>query len=493
MNRRTIPRASAVAGVLVAGLVHASLAAAATCESLFSLALPNTQITSASMIDGVCRVAATLTPSADSDIKIEVWLPDAAGWNGKFQAVGNGGWAGVISSGGLAAGVGDGYATASTDTGHVGNTAAFALGHPEKLTDMAHRAVHEMTVQAKALINAYYDSAPTLSFWNGCSFGGRQGITAAQRYPDDFDAIVAGAPAVNWMDLHVGRTAMNLAANKAPIPPAKYPVIHDAVLQACDGLDGVKDGVLENPLACRFDPEVLQCKGGKDGPSCLTSGQVKSAQAMYTGVKNPETGAVVVPGLEPGTELNWAVLGGPSPNGNALEAEKYIVHQDPKWNLRSFDLKKDLELASAVDPALSSSSTDLKAFFDRGGRLLMYHGFSDPQVPDRNTIDYFTKVADGAGKGLVGTQLQLYMVPGMDHCQGGPGTDRFNKMAAIESWVATGAAPNRIIGSHVTAGKVDRTRPICPFGQVAKWDGVGSIDDEASFACVAGSAGAETK
>ena len=454
--------------------------------------LPNTLITSASIVDGVCRVAATLTPSSDSDIKIEVWLPDPVRCNGKFLAVGNGGWAGVISYGGLASGVGDGYATAATDTGHVGNTAAFAMGHPEKLTDMAHRAVHEMTVQAKALIGAYYEHPPTLSFWNGCSFGGRQGITAAQRYPEDFDAIVAGAPAVNWMDLHVGRMAMHRVVNTSPIPPAKYPMIHEAVLQACDGLDGVTDGVLENPLACTFDPKVLECKG-KESASCLTSGQVKSAKAIYEGVKHPETDTLLMPGLEPGTELNWGVLGGVWPNGNPLEALKYVVHEDPKWEFKSFDLKKDLERASKVDPALSSSSTDLKAFFDRGGTLFMYHGYSDPQVPDRNTIDYFTKVADGAGKGLVGTQLQLYMVPGMDHCQGGPGTDRFNKMAVIESWVATGTAPGRIIGSHVTAGTVDRTRPICPFGQVAKWDGVGSTDNEASFACVAAGANAETK
>ena len=519
MKRRIVPRVTVAGSILVAGLVHASLAAAATCDGLAALALPNTHITSASSVaagaftppqapgrgagrgnanqafaatPAFCRVTATLTPTSDSDIKIEAWLPDPARWNDKFQAVGNGGWAGSISYPALAAAVTDGYATVSTDTGHVGNTAAFALGHPEKVTDIAYRAVHEMTVQAKSLINAYYGSAPKLAFWNGCSFGGRQGITAAQRYPADFDAIVAGAPAVNWMDLHVGRTAMNLAANKAPIPPAKYPVIHEAVLQACDGLDGIKDGVIENPLACRFDPKVLQCKGD-DAASCLTAGQVDSAKAMYAGIKHPKTGAVVVPGLEPGTELDWAVLGGPLPNGNAVEAEKYVIHQDPNWQLSSFELSKDLELASKVDPALSSSSTNLKPFFDRGGKLLIYHGYADPQVPDRNTINYFTKVASGSGKGLVGKQIQLYMVPGMNHCQGGPGTDVFNKMAAIEAWVATGTAPDRIVASHLTAGKVDRTRPLCPFGKVAKWSGAGSTDEAANFSCVAESAAPGTK
>jgi tannase/feruloyl esterase len=493
------------------------MANAATCESLAVLKLPHTTITSASAVaagafappaapavagnqvfvslPAFCRIAATLTPSNDSDIKIEVWLPEQSRWNGKLEAVGNGGWAGSISYPALASAVNAGYASVSTDTGHVGNTAAFGLGHPEKLTDIAYRAVHEMTVQAKSLIDAYYGSAPKLSFWNGCSLGGRQGISAAQRYPADFDAIVAGAPAVNAMDLHVGRTAMNLAAHKTPestIPPSKYPMIHEAVLQACDALDGLKDGVIENPLACRFDPKVLQCKSD-DGPSCLTATQVESAKAMYADVKNPKTGVVVVPGLEPGTELNWGVLGGSLPNVNALEAEKYIIHKDQNWDLRSFDLAKELELASKVDPALSSSSADLSGFFKRGGKLLIYHGFADPQVPDRNTINYFTKVINSSGKGLVGKQIQLYMVPGMYHCQGGPGTDAFDKMRAIESWVATGKAPDRIIASHFTAGELDRTRPLCPFGKVAKWNGTGSTNDAANFSCVTESATAGTK
>jgi feruloyl esterase len=236
---------------------------------------------------------------------------------------------------------------------------------------------------------------------------------------------------------------------------------------------------------------VLKCKGN-DAPSCLTSGQVDSAKAMYRDIRDPKTGALIMPGLEPGTELNWSVLGGGAPNVNALEGEKYVIRQDPAWDFRTFDLKTDLELASKVDPTLSSSSPDLAPFFERGGKLLLYHGFSDPQVPDRNTIDFFTKVVNGSGKGLVGTQIQLYMVPGMNHCAGGPGTSGFNKMEAIESWVATGRAPDSILGVHITDGKVDRSRPICPFGKVAKWSGIGSTDDAANFSCAESSAG-ETK
>ena len=212
-----------------------------------------------------CRVTATLTPSSDSDIKIEVWLP-VSGWNGKFQAVGNGGWNGSIPYAALANAVIAGYATVGTDTGHVGNTSAFALGHPEKLIDFGYRAVHEMTVKAKSIIDHFYGTAPTLSIFNGCSQGGRQGITSAVRYPADFDGIVVGAPAVNFVHLHAGRVAMNRAVNATPasaLPAAKLPLINQAVLAACDAKDGVADGVLENPGACAFDPKVLQCSGAR--------------------------------------------------------------------------------------------------------------------------------------------------------------------------------------------------------------------------------------
>src|SRR5437867_1922901 len=294
-----------VAVVIVAAfgtVPQTAKAAAASCESLATLALPNATINSAQTVaagaftpptpnrgtgrgaavapvyanlPAFCRVAATLTPSSDSDIKIEIWLP-LAGWNGKFQAVGNGGWAGSISYAALAQAVVRRYAGASTDTGHTGNTAAFAVGHPEKVVDIGYRSVHEMTVQAKSIVDAYYGARPTLSLWNGCSLGGRQGITEAQRYPSDYDAIIAGAPAVNWMRLHGVRMAVNLRVHETSesfIPSEKYPMIHDAVLQACDAMDGIKDGVLEDPMRCRFDPKALEC-AGPDGPTCLTKSQV---------------------------------------------------------------------------------------------------------------------------------------------------------------------------------------------------------------------------
>ena len=503
---------SAFALVGVCALFAAASADAAPCETLAKIALPHTTITAAEQIPAgafvpptprpagtpvpavyatlpeFCRVTATLAPSSDSDIKIEVWMP-ISGWNGTFQAVGNGGWAGTISYAALAAAVAGGYATASTDTGHVGGTAAFALGHPEKVVDFGYRAVHEMTVQAKAVVDAFYGSMPKLSIWNGCSQGGRQGVTEAVRFPADFDAIIAGAPAVNGLQMHVGRMAMNRLVNRtaeSAIPRDKYPAIHSALLNACDAKDGVTDGVVESPASCRFEPKVLACKGQNDA-SCLTAPQIESAQVMYNGAVDPRTGAKRFPGLAPGSELGWNVIGSPQPLGLATEAFKYVIAKDPGWEPARFNAATDFDLAASIDKddVLNSGSPDMKAFFGRGGKLLLYHGWSDPQVTPLNTVDFFNKVVALQGSAVVGKSVQLYMVPGMNHCQGGPGTDTFNKMGAIEQWIKTGVAPDKIPASHLTNGVVDRTRPLCPFGQVAKWNGTGSTDDAANFACVA--------
>ena len=532
-----------VFAALAAACLHTSSAMAATCDSLTVLPLQNARVTSAqavgagaftppappvapgregaagraaaagregaagrggargagrggnqaspyAMLPAFCRVAMTLTPSSDSDIRIEVWLPDSSTWNGKFEAVGNGGWAGTISYPAMAAALAAGYATTSTDTGHVGNTASFALGHPDKVIDIGYRAVHEMTVQAKAIINSYYNSAPKYSYFNGCSLGGRQGITEAQRYPADYDGIVAGAVAWGGMDRYVGvimnQSAM-LKTSGAYIPPEKYPAVHDAVLQACDGLDGVMDGILENPLACRFDPKVLQCKAGEDTFSCLTPAQVQSARMIYAPAKHPKTGKVLTGGLMAGTELQWGTLYSPQGYGNAVEAMKYIAMKDPSWDPATFNAATDVEKAQQADPdgILRSDNPNIKAFFDRGGKLLMYQGFADPQVTSDNAIRYHQAVIDKVGKQVEGKSIELFMVPGMYHCQGGPGTDTFDKAAVLDAWVTSGKAPDRIVASHLDGGKVDRTRPLCVFPRVAKWNGTGSPEEAQNFTCAA--------
>jgi feruloyl esterase len=498
-----------IAAMAITPILATAPLVAASCESLSSLKLSGASITAAQtvpagaftppgdapsvtalaaykMLPAFCRVKATLTPSSDSEIKIEVWMP-SSGWNRKFEAVGNGGWAGVISYPQLASAVTAGYASVSTDTGHEGNTALFAIGHPEKVVDMAYRAVHEMTVKAKAILNAYYGGAPVLSFWNGCSTGGRQGITEAAKFPTDFDAIVAGASAINWMRLMVARMTLNMFTHRSEdsyIPPAKYALIHDAVLKTCDSQDGVKDGVIENPTACHFDPKALLCKSA-DGPDCLTAAQIETVRALYAPIKDPKTGAQVTPALlQPGSEMGWTILAGPEPFRYSIETYKYVIYKDANWDWHEFNPATDIDLAIKTDNGLLDfTEPNLKPFFDRGGKLLMYHGWADPQVTPMGSINYFNDVIRIFGSSVVGKSIELYMVPGMNHCQGGPGTDNFDKMSAIEEWVAKGSAPDKIIASHLTNGTADRTRPLCPYPQVAGYKGTGSTDDAANFVC----------
>jgi feruloyl esterase len=478
------------------------------CDKLASMALPKAKIDSAQMVlagtfappagggaanayanlPAFCRVTATLTPTSDSDIKTEIWLP-AKDWNGKFQAVGNGGWAGTIPYAALARTVASGYAGAGTDTGHTSNNADFALGHPEKLIDLAYRSIHEMTVQAKTIIKAHYGSAPKVSYYNGCSQGGRQGLAAAQKYPADFNGIIAGAASWNQMRAHAARVGLNLIVNKdanSRIPRNKYAMIHDAVVNACDELDGVKDGVIENPLMCKFDYAQLACKEG-DGPNCLTNGQVESAKAMTSPLTDPKTGTVLFEGhLMPGSELGWATLGGPEPLGLAVSGMRNVVTKDQSWDYHSLDIATDIERAGKSDKgALYSGDANLKPFFERGGKLLMYHGWSDQQVNPLNSVIYYDNVLKTVGSEKAANSIALFMVPGMNHCSGGPGTDTFDKVKIIEEWVEQGKKPTEVVASHLTSGQVDKTRPLCPYPQVAKYKGTGSINEAGSFYCAA--------
>ena len=507
---------NSVVGVVFLGVVLAILtfsgspAIAASCESLKSLSQPNTTITSAqnvaageflppaaggpatgaspySKLPAFCRVAATLRPSSDSDIKIEVWLP-VSGWNGKLQSVGNGGWAGVISYAALARGLADSYATVSTDTGHTGNTGSFALGHPEKMIDFGYRSVHEMTVAAKAIIAAYYGSGPRISYWNGCSTGGRQGLTEAQRYPADYDAIIAGAPAINRMHIYVWSLWVAQAAQESEsgyIPPSKYAMIHKAVVEACDAVDGLKDGLIGDPRRCRFDPKELLCKGA-DGPSCLTSQQVEVARRIYSAVKNSRTGQEIYPGLEPGSEMGWGIHAGPEPLSYATDGFKYVVFSNPDWDFRRLNLDSDVAHADKVDNGTTSAmNPNLKEFLAHGGKLLMYHGWSDPQVSPVNTVNYYTSVLKTMGTAATADSIRLFMLPGMGHCGGGDGPNTFDAMGTLAQWFEKGQAPNQMIASHSSNGVADRTRPICAYPQVAAYRGSGSIDDAANFACKA--------
>jgi feruloyl esterase len=493
-------------GLLVAAALVPSAAAGVSCESLSSLPLPEATITAAQSVaagdftppgasptqaihnlPAFCRVAATLAPSKDSDIKIEVWMP-ASGWNGKFQAVGNGGWSGNISYGALAGAVTRGYASASTDTGHSGGSAEFALGHPEKLIDFAYRSEHEMTIKAKALIAAFYGSGPKLSYWNGCSSGGKQGLKEAQKYPEDFNGIIAGAPANNWVALLSSDMMSSVAMLKDPasrIPPAKLAVLHKAAVEACDSLDGVKDGLIDDPTKCHFDPASLLCHGPETG-SCLSSAQVEAAKTVYGPFTNPRTHKEIYPGLEPGSEPFWGAFTGPAPFPIATDYFRFIVHQKPDWDFRTFDADRDVALAEKLDQSnvLKAVDPDLKKFISHGGKLILYHGWSDQLIAPLNSVNYFNAVvAKLGGAAKTGESVRLFMAPGMTHCSGGDGPSAFDMVTPMEQWVEEGKAPERVVASHRTGGRVDRARPWCPYPQVAKYKGAGSIDDAANFVC----------
>lgn len=499
-------------------LAATTIAHGATCESLKSLSLEHTTITlaqsvyagefsppsrvgGAATIKGLpafCRVAATLRPSADSNIKMELWMP-LASWNGKFQAVGNGGWAGSISYvnrdaasngglGGMAGALQNGYAAASTDTGHDDPGAKFALGHPEKLIDYAYRAIHEMTVASKAIMTEFYEQVPRLSYFNGCSTGGRQALVEAQRYPEDFDGILAGAAANPKTHLDAWRVWLAQAMFKdsdSYIPDNKYSIIHQAVLEKCDALDGIKDGLIENPLQCHFDPSVLECKG-VNGPQCLTKTQIAAVKTIMAPAQNRKTGTLIFPGFEPGNELGWGrMLKGPDPYDTALDDFKYVILGKPDWDWRTFDLERDTAIADkAVEGTIGSVDPNLTKFAQRGNKLLMYHGWADQDIAPQASVNYYNNTSEVTK--ATSDWVRLFMMPGMQHCQGGEGPNSFDPVKALEQWVEKGTAPDQIIASHrLREGTVDRTRPLCPYPRVAKYKGTGSIDEAANFVCAA--------
>ena len=474
------------------------------CTAFSSMQLPNVAITLAAVVGAgeftlagtnnrafenlpaFCRVTATLRPTADSHINIELWLP-LAQWNGKFLAVGNGAFTGNIRHTSMVDPLLRGYATSSTDTGHEGNTASFGLGHPEKVIDFGWRSVHEMTVAAKQLITTYYSSAPRYSYWNGCSAGGRQAMQQAQRFPADFDGIIAGAPGLDWTGraAAVLRVAKELDANPAmQLGAAERQLLHDAALNSCDANDGVKDGVIDMPAQCRLDPAALQCSTGVT-QACLTPSQVSAAKLIYSAATNPATGreiAGLLPGSEPGwTELGWTQ----SARETGDEQFKYLVYGDPNWTLNDFDFETDIVKAEQDDNnTLNALSTNLSAFFDSGGKLLQYHGWSDPQISPANSTQYYLSVIEEfGGRDAIHDDYRLFMVPGMGHCGGGPGTDSFDAVTALEVWVEQGTAPDTISAEHRTQGIVDRSRPLCPFPEVATYKGAGSTDAAENFVC----------
>jgi len=486
--------------------------AATACANLAALTIPGVSVRSAAAVaagpftppgarqdmtvPAFCRVEAVARPTSDSEIKFEVWIPQAEAWNGKFEGVGNGGYSGAIGYPAMAAALRRGYATASTDTGHAGDDMKFAQGHPEKLIDWAYRSIHVMTEASKLVVRNHTGRFPERAYFNGCSSGGHQALSEAQRFPEDYDGIIAGDPAHNRIRQTFGFLHSWIATHHkdgTPIlPPAKLPLLTKAVVEACDGLDGLRDGIIDDPRRCHFDPARLSCRAGSDESACLTAPQVEAARKMYEGVKNPRTGEQIFSGWPRGSEgfgdspiQSWRQYVTEPPEPMRVGFFRYFLFHDPNWDWRTIDWDRDLAYAEQKLPFMSAVERDLSAFRKRGGKLLMYTGWADPVVPPQDTVAYYDAVAKAMG-GLERTRefFRFFLAPGMGHCSGGPGPNQFDTLAALEQWVEKGAAPEKLVATHSTNGRVDRTRPLCLYPQVARWKGTGSTDEAANFSCV---------
>ena len=453
-----------------------------------------------------CRIEAVVAPA----IRFEVWMPQTATWNGRFLGVGNGALAGGINYGPMKEPLRNGFATASTDAGHVSGPfdGSWAIGHPNLINDWAVRAPHVMTVAAKAILEAYYSKGPKYSYFSGCSGGGRQALREAQDFPEDFDGILAGAPALHETHMIPGMLWNAIATCEDPasyLPPSKLPAIARAVLARCDAIDGVVDGLINDPRLCDFDPKTIQCEG-PDALTCLTAPQVKALKEIYQGARTPQ-GTQIYPGYlmggetGPGGWASWITGSAPKTSFDFLVADsyfKYMIFENPNWEWTTSSFDEDVDASDAELGYINANKRNLRAFKARGGKLIMYHGWSDPAITPLDSIDYYWGVtafmsglqrndrkllADGP---LHETQefFRLYMMPGMQHCMGGSGPDTFDGLGTLQKWVEDRVAPDRIVATHYTDGAPDRTRPLCPYPAAAKWTGKGSTDDAANFVCV---------
>jgi Tannase and feruloyl esterase len=515
-------------------------AQAASCEKVAKISLPNATVTSAEVVapgsfrpsssvmpwaaqadalyrslPAFCRVRVESHPSSDSDIKIEVWLP-LKGWNGKLQGRGNGGFAGEIDYFTLAIAMREGYATTATDTGHAasGTDARWALGHPEKVTDFGYRAIHEMTQDAKLVVKQFYGKHPLQhAYFASCSNGGRQALMEAQRFPGDYDGIIAGAPANYWTHLVTSaiwqlQATMNDSASY--IPAAKLPAIAKAVDAACDAQDGTADGIIDDPRKCRFDPSAILCKAD-DSNSCLTSAQATALKKIYAGPSDAD-GKQIYPGLLPGAEEGpggWGLwITGSEPGKSLMQMFgtgffSDMVFEKSDWNFRDANISEIVKAADAkLAQTLNATDPNLSAFKARGGKLTLYHGWNDPAISAINTVNYYQSVVDVMGEDGFDSFARVYMVPGMQHCADGVGPDSFGEngpwpnvtdphqslQLSLEQWVEKGTAPKEIVATKfsgpLSSGHAEMTRPLCAYPKVAKYESTGDLNSAASFVCV---------
>jgi Tannase and feruloyl esterase len=502
-------------GFLCLLFASSSLLFAADCPSLKNLQLADTQITFADTVTSgdflttssgmlhdlppFCRVAGQIRPTQDSKIRFEVWLP-MKGWNGHLIGTGNGGFAGTFYYQQMGPYLKRGFAASGSDAGHQaeGTDSTWAYGHPEKMKDFGWRAIHLVAEQSKKIVDAYYGNAADKAYFESCSDGGREGLMEAQRFPEDYDGIMAGAPAAAWStSIALGvRVQQRLSDPVDYIPDRKLPAIQRAVVAACDELDGVKDGIIGDPSKCHFDPQVLLCKQG-DELDCLTRPQIDTLKLLYGGASmGDETGW-----------KDWIIGTDPVQSYGSRYVINYFRYMvsDPKINLLTADPDELMRQSREKNGAdLDTVNPDLSRFAARGGKLILFHGWDDPAIPPGNTVNYFESVEKQMGAERTRSFVRLYMVPGMEHCYGGPGASAFgqygtNETAAgpkyglfdsLENWVEKGSPLETVVATHYGPGpngtlKPAFTRPLCAYPKVVKYSGSGDTNDAANFACVA--------
>jgi feruloyl esterase len=454
-----------------------------------------------------CRIAGTLSP----EIAFEVSLP--AKWNGRFYMIGNGGHAGeALDDPGRVAQRNQalllGFAFAQTNTGHDARKepgGTFVMNNPQKAIDYAWRAVHLTAVTAKDLTKDYYGKAASRSYWNSCSNGGRQGLIEAQRFPEDFDGIVANAPWVDQTGFTIGALWNQKALSAAPVSAAKLALVAEKVMAKCDAVDGLKDGLIDDPRKCAFDPrrDVPACSTGADAADCLTAAQAEAVAKIYSGPSS--NGKPFYPGYMPGSEaVTSGLFGGGSGSGwlnvivsaqpNAKPADfnlaentmRFLVFTPPKpdYDYMTFDFDRDTRLLDDWSKKADAKNPDLSKFHKRGGKLLMTYGWADPILQPLAGVNYYEQAMAKNGP-ATSEFFRLFMVPGMSHCAGGIGPDRHDPVTAVIDWVEKDKSPASMVASRVVDNKVVRTRPLCPYPQVARYSGQGSIDDAANFRCMA--------
>jgi feruloyl esterase len=494
---------SALAIALATLAVPTSSAGQDACAQLTAATLDGGRIVSATSVPAnvttkmpaFCEVRAALSPAPGSNVTAVYRLP--ANWNGNVLGIGGGGSAGNISLQGASEGLARGYAIVQNDMGHASSSAtdwSFAIKAPgqpnvDAIVDFGHRATHVATVAGKAVVSRYYNRPAARSYFQGCSTGGRQGLAEVQRYPEDYDGVIAGAPV--YTPLVYSNAMLRVQAfHKKPesnLRPEHVPLVQQAVLAACDKQDGLTDGILTDPRACTFDPKVLQCSAASSA-SCLTTSQVETVTRVYEGVKTKDGRYAAMP-LMRGGEADWVrrMVGTPEqPRGiNAVlgaPVMSYLVKHDPAYDLMSFDPERDM---SALEGGLAGEhlhqrNPDLSRFVARGGKLLLWHGFNDPGPSPLSTIEYFEAVkarVPGARDAV-----RLFLAPGVLHCGGGPGPDRFDTLTALEQWVEKGTPP---VSMLATKADSPVSRPLCPYPQLPWYTGSGDPNAAASFACVA--------